>query len=87
MKVGDAHLDLPEPGAIREATQQQRIALALVRMMVFGSAMALAGRGGGCVILDEAWVFLGAGRSEVERLGRLSRSQQVLPDPAHPASF
>ena len=79
VKVGDAHLDLPEPGAIREATQQQRIALALVRMMVFGSAMALAGRGGGCVLLDEAWVFLGAGRSEVERLGRLSRSQQVLP--------
>jgi hypothetical protein len=79
VKVGDAHLDLPEPGAIRDATQQQRIALALVRMMVFGSAMALAGRGGGCVLLDEAWVFLGAGRSEVERLGRLARSQQVMP--------
>ena len=30
-------------------------------------------------MLDEAWVFLGAGRSEVERLGRLARSQQVLP--------
>ena len=30
-------------------------------------------------MLDEAWVFLGSGRSEVERLGRLARSQGVLP--------
>jgi hypothetical protein len=78
IKVGDAHLDLPEPGAIHEASQQQRVALGLVRMMVFGSAMALTGRQG-VIMLDEAWVFLGAGRSEVERLGRLARSQQVFP--------
>lgn len=77
IKVGNSHLDLPEPGA-SNPTLSQRTALALVRMMVFGSAMALTGRGG-AVMLDEAWVFLGAGRSEVERLGRLARSQQVLP--------
>lgn len=46
--------------------------------MVFGSAMALTGRGG-VIHLDEAWVFLGAGKAEVERLGRLARSQGVLP--------
>ena len=79
IKVGDAHLELPEPGAIREASQQQRVGLALVRMMVFGSAMALSMRGG-IVMLDEAWMFVGSGgRHEVERLGRLARSQQVLP--------
>jgi hypothetical protein len=78
IKVGDAHFDLPEPGAIQEVTQPQRVALALVRMMVFGSAMALTNRQG-IIMLDEAWVFLGAGRSEVERLGRLARSQQVFP--------
>lgn len=77
IKVGDAFLDLPEPG-VPPASISQRISMALVRMMVFGSAMALTGRGG-AVMLDEAWVFLGAGRSEVERLGRLARSQQVLP--------
>ncbi|GAB2733798.1 ATP-binding protein [Nocardioides pakistanensis] len=77
IKVGNAFLDLPEPGAA-PASISQRIALALVRMMVFGSAMALTGRGG-AVMLDEAWVFLGAGRAEVERLGRLARSQEVLP--------
>ncbi|MDA8281814.1 MAG: ATP-binding protein [Actinomycetota bacterium] len=75
--VGSAHLDLPEPGAI-EPTLPQRIALALVRMMVFGSAMALNKRRG-VIMLDEGWVFLSAGKTEVERLGRLARSQQVLP--------
>lgn len=77
IKVGDAHLDLPEPGAANP-TINQRIALALVRMMVYGSAMALTDRDG-VIMLDEAWVFLGAGRSEMERLGRLARSQGVLP--------
>lgn len=78
IKVGEANLDLPEPGQIASATLQQRVALALVRMMVFGSAMALSGRQG-VICLDEAWVFLGAGRSEMERLGRLARSQGVFP--------
>ena len=78
IKVGDSHLDLPEPGSADEATQPQRVALALVRMIVFGSAMALTNRQG-VLMLDEAWVMLSAGRSEVERLGRLARSQQVLP--------
>ncbi|MDA8317166.1 MAG: ATP-binding protein [Actinomycetota bacterium] len=75
--VGSAHLDLPEPGAI-DPPLPQRIALALVRMMVFGSAMALNKRRG-VIMLDEGWVFLSAGKTEVERLGRLARSQQVLP--------
>jgi hypothetical protein len=79
IKVGNSHLDLPEPGAIAEASIMQRVCLALVRMMVFGSAMALTGRGGS-IHLDEAWVFLGAGKAEVERLGRLARSQGVQPE-------
>lgn len=79
IKVGDTHLDLPEPGALDKATLMQKVSMALVRMMVFGSAMALTGRGG-AIHLDEAWVFLGAGKSEVERLGRLARSQNVLPE-------
>jgi hypothetical protein len=78
IKVGNSHLDLPEPGAVESAHLMQRVCLALVRMMVFGSAMALTGRGG-VIHLDEAWVFLGAGKAEVERLGRLARSQGVLP--------
>lgn len=77
IEVGKTHLPIPEPGQ-PAANITQRIASALVRMMVFGSANALTGRGG-VVMLDEAWVFLSAGRAEMERLGRLARSQRVLP--------
>lgn len=79
IKVGEGRFNLPEPGADeRSITQPQRISLALIRMCVFGSSMAVAGRSG-VVMLDEAWIFLGAGRSQVEELGRLARSQGVLP--------
>ncbi len=77
IKVGSANLDLPEPGAVAPSLPQ-RVALALVRMMVFGSAMALTDRDG-VILLDEAWVFMSAGRAEMERLGRLARSQRVFP--------
>ncbi|MFC8797314.1 ATP-binding protein [Promicromonospora sp. NPDC057138] len=77
IKVGEAHLDLPAPGATI-VPLPQRIAAAVVRMMVFGSAMALSGRDG-VLMLDEAWVFMSAGRAEMERLGRVARQQRVFP--------
>lgn len=77
IKVGNAHLDLPSPGSPPKSINQ-RVSLGLIRMMVFGSAMALTGRYG-LLHLDEAWTFLQAGREEIEQLGRLARSQQVLP--------
>lgn len=77
IKVGNTHLDLPHPGSAPES-MNQRVAVALVRMMVFGSAMAMTGRNG-VLHFDEAWVALSGGATEVERLGRLARSQTVLP--------
>lgn len=77
--VGTVHFDLPAPGAhASQVSQQQRISLAMVRALVVASSMALAGRDG-VVMLDEAWVFTDAGATELERLGRLARSQRVLP--------
>nr|WP_227993839.1 ATP-binding protein [Pseudactinotalea sp. HY160] len=75
IRVGNANLSLPEPGATNIGLTQ-RISINLVRLMVSGSAMALTGRHG-VVMLDEAWVFLGAGNSELERLARVARSQSV----------
>lgn len=75
--VGDTNLELPPMGQ-PPSTLQQRIAVGLVRMMVFGSAMALTGRRG-VLHFDEAWIATLAGPDELERLGRLARSQQVLP--------
>lgn len=77
IKVGNTHLDLPQPGKEPE-TMNQRLAIALVRMMVFGSAMAMTGRNG-VLHFDEAWVAMAGGATEMERLGRLARSQTVLP--------
>jgi hypothetical protein len=77
IKVGKTSLDLPSVGQ-KATTLKQATAVALVRMMVFGSAMALTGRGG-VVHLDEAWVFLGSNPHEINRLARLARSQNVFP--------
>lgn len=79
IKVGRTHLNLPSPGvAPSDQDISQRISLALVRMMIFGSATALTGRDG-VIMQDEAWTILNADPKEVERLGRLARSQRVLP--------
>lgn len=77
IQVGDGSLNLPEAGTERP-TLPQRVAMALVRMMVFGSSTAVSSRQG-VVMFDEAWVFTQAGKTEMERLGRLARSQEVLP--------
>ncbi|WP_375000083.1 ATP-binding protein [Aeromicrobium sp. CTD01-1L150] len=81
IKVGDANLAIEglEKMTPEQMTVTQRVTLALVRMMVYGSAMALAGLGGGVLYLDEAWTFLSAGRADIDRLGRIARSQDVLP--------
>lgn len=78
LMVGDSHLNIPLPGHQPDSLGQ-RAALALIRMVVFGSASALAGRGGVFIELDEAWTFLDGGAGEMDRLGRVARSQQVLP--------
>lgn len=79
IKVGDANLELPAQNqSTFEMTPTERASLALIRMMIFGSSMALTGRNG-VLHADEAWTFLKAGPQEIERLGRLARSQGVLP--------
>ncbi|WP_156250826.1 ATP-binding protein [Pseudactinotalea terrae] len=71
-------IDIAALAAQDTNSQTVRAAKALVRMMVFGTAMAVSGRDG-VVLLDEAWLFTQSGRAEVERLGRLARSQRVFP--------
>lgn len=79
IKVGKSSLNLPTPGTPPEQQNiPQRVSLALVRMMIFGAATALTGRDG-VIFQDEAWTILNSDPKEVERLGRLARSQRVLP--------
>lgn len=79
IRVGNAGLKLPAQGVEQSSAGLiERTSAAIVRMMVFGSAEALRGRRG-VLMLDEAWVFLGAGAQEVDELGRLARSLEILP--------
>lgn len=75
IKVGDQELNLPDPGTPASGLIQ-RVNLALVRNIVFASAMALNKRKG-VLRLDEAWVFTSSSPKELERLGRLARSQTI----------
>lgn len=75
IKVGDQELNLPDPGTPASGIIQ-RVNLALVRNIVFASAMALNKRKG-VLRLDEAWVFTSNSPKELERLGRLARSQTI----------
>lgn len=79
IKVGSQPLTLPQPGEVRPSLIP-RISQWVLRMGVYGSAAAVRGRQG-FVALDEAHFFVGgaAGAAEVERLGRMARSMQVLP--------
>ncbi|MGP5048046.1 ATP-binding protein [Glutamicibacter ardleyensis] len=82
IRTGDQYLDLPNPGLKNfkdETSIEQRVAMSLVRMMVFGSMMALAYREGK-VHLDESWVFLMAGQSELSIASRTARSMEVTFD-------
>lgn len=79
IKVGKNSLNLPAPGtAVEDLSIPQKVTLQLVRNIVYGAMSALNGRQG-VIMLDEAWVFTSAGRTEMERVGRLARSQQVFP--------
>lgn len=78
IRIGDMDLNLPEGIPASEQNLIQRVTLALVRAMVYGSIHALANRQG-VVLFDEGWIFLSAGKAEMERVGRLARSQQVYP--------
>lgn len=79
VKVGGASLELPDIDNRAIPSQGQRIGAALVRLIIFGSAAAVANKGGGTVVLDEAWIFLQSGLGELARLARLARSQDVMP--------
>lgn len=77
--VGNGQIPLPAPGMdYHDTSFEERVGLAMVRMMVFGSSMALTGRGG-VIMLDEAHVFLNSNPREIQLLGRVARSQEVLP--------
>lgn len=78
----DRQLDFPESSTQpSEYSRAQRIAIAAIRLVTRCCMEMLASSKGGVLVLDEAWVFLSSseGLATVQRLGRLGRSQNILP--------
>lgn len=75
IRLGSASLSLPDPDN-KNPSLPERVSVALIRAMVYGSMQALSGRQG-IVFLDEGWIFLEAGRAELLRAGRLAREWEV----------
>lgn len=80
-KVGKANFKRPSLSDKRnmaEAEPLVRTSVNVIRMMVTGSMMALTGRGG-VLNIDEEWIVEAAAPDALEEIGRLARSQNVLP--------
>jgi hypothetical protein len=78
----DRPLDLPEKGTQpSEYTRTQRLAVAAVRLVTRSAMEILGTSGGGALFVDEAWMFLQSqeGLAALQSLGRLGRSQNILP--------
>jgi hypothetical protein len=78
---GNSPLTLPPMGrelAQDEMSSVMRQSVNLLRLLVRGSLIALSGRGG-VLHMDEAWVLERATPQELNEVGRLARSMQVLP--------
>lgn len=77
----DRRLELPEGAKPANTyTRNEKIALAALRL-VTRAALEMLRDGGGVMVLDEAWTFLGHpdGQAMLQQLGRESRSMNILP--------
>ena len=80
-KVGKTQFELPAAGTQFDpatASPLVRTSVNLLRMMVRASMVSLGGRAG-VLHMDEGWVLQQAAPDELEQIGRLARSQNVLP--------
>lgn len=80
-KVGQTQFQRPsraEQANMADASPLVRISVNAIYMMVRGSMSALSGRGG-VLHIDESWMVERAAPDALEEIGRLARSQNVLP--------
>jgi hypothetical protein len=78
----DRKLDLPDPSKdSSNYSRAENISLAAVRLVARASLEILMKSGGGVLIVDEAWTFLGfpEGLAAMQSLGREGRSLNILP--------
>jgi hypothetical protein len=77
----DRKLNFPDKAkSLNTYSRDERIALAIMRLITRASMEILAGSGGGVLVVDEAWTFLShsEGLAAMQQLGREGRSQNLL---------
>lgn len=77
----DRELPFPQKSDPSTYLRQERLAVAAVQLVTRAASEMLARAGGGVLVVDEAWVFMKSheGSAALESLGRLGRSQNILP--------
>jgi len=82
VEVGNSSFSLPpqgfqgEPGDLQDPTQ--RVSMNIIRMLIWGGMSALRGRGG-VIHFDESWIMEKAAPGDLDQIGRLAASWNVLP--------
>jgi hypothetical protein len=77
----DRKLPQPKSNDPRMQRAEERIGLAVIRLISRASLELLAGSGGGLFIMDEAWTLLGSqeGQQVIDELVREGRSRKITP--------
>lgn len=82
VEVGNTSFDLPPQGWQGEVGDLQnptvRTSMNIIRMLIWGGMSALRGRGG-VIHFDESWIMEKAAPGDLDQVGRLARSWNVLP--------
>jgi hypothetical protein len=78
----DKDVSLPDPSTpAADYSILEKVSVAVVQLITRASMELLEAAQGGVLVMDEAWMFLQSreGLQAVQRLGRLGRSQNILP--------
>jgi hypothetical protein len=83
IEVGQTSFELPNPSFNKDISEHPdptvRNSMNIIRMLIWGSMNALRHRGGAAVHFDESWVMELAAPGDLDQIGRLARSWDVLP--------
>lgn len=83
VEVGQSAFELPSQSFDRDISEHPdptvRNSMNIIRMLIWGGMAALRHRGGAVVHFDESWVMEMGAAGDLDQVGRLARSWDVLP--------
>lgn len=83
IEVGQSAFELPNQSFGKDISEHPdptvRNSMNIIRMLIWGGMSALRHRGGAAIHFDESWVLEMGAAGDLDQVGRLSRSWDVLP--------